>query len=135
VTVRGVVIWHPGRMGGEPTLGDTRVTVENLAGRVWAGDIPFDVATDFDLNVYDVQLACWWMVEHAPRHKFRLAWHKQCRKMWADWSVEWHNLAWSSTTDRALLPDPPTVMRCITCRSTNGVYSGEGAFWTCFKCC
>jgi uncharacterized protein (DUF433 family) len=68
MTLEGVVVWHPGRMGGEPTIGETRVTVENLAGRVWAGDDPAGVAADFELDRYDVQLACWWMVCHAPRH-------------------------------------------------------------------
>ena len=109
MTLEGVVVWHPGRMGGEPTIGETRITVENLAGRVWAGDDPAGVAEDFELDRYDVQLACWWMVCHAPRHVFRFKWHRTMRAEWAAWAKEWHTLAWRSVTDKALLPDPPGV--------------------------
>lgn len=50
----------PAVMGGAPCVAGTRVDLETLAGRVWAGERVDATAADLDVTRGDVLLACWW---------------------------------------------------------------------------
>lgn len=98
------VVHMPGRMGGEATIGDTRIDCHTIAGRVWAGDTVADLAEDFGLTRDQVRLACWWMVEHCLPLDVR--WVREAKNAWRAWAERWETLARNGDGDRAGDPTP-----------------------------
>jgi len=76
------IVWHPGRMGGQATIGESRLTASTLAGHVWAGDSVESVAEAFEVPVHAVELSCWWLALHEPVPE---AWMSYPR--WAWWQI------------------------------------------------
>lgn len=97
------VVHMPGRMGGDATIGDTRITCRDVAGMVWAGDTVADLAEDFGLTRDQVRLACWWLVEHAVQHD---DWEGMAWEAWEAWAEQWVTLARNGDGDRAGDPTP-----------------------------
>lgn len=97
------VVHMPGRMGGEATIGDTRITCRNVAGRVWAGETVADLADDFGITRDQVRLACWWLIEHAVEND---DWEWMARETWEAWAERWETLARNGDGDRAGDPTP-----------------------------
>ena len=80
------VVHMPGRMGGEATIGDSRIDCRAIAGMVWAGDTVDGLAQAYGLEPDEVRLACWWLVEHAvPRDD----WESQAWVYWYPWAKYW----------------------------------------------
>lgn len=103
------VVHMPGRMGGDATIGDTRITCRWIAGMVWAGDTVADLADVFALRADEVRLACWWLVEHAIPYD---EWEWMAQDAWRAWSERWVTLARNGDGDRAGDPTPdPKVGR------------------------
>lgn len=103
------IVWHPQRMSGQPTIGDTRLDVDCVAGRVAAGEPVKSVAEDYEITDEQVRLACWWLASY---DRGRERWKVEARKAWRDWAEKWHSHIWS--TMYAVDPhpgDPPKVER------------------------
>lgn len=100
------IVWHPGRVGGAPTVGHSRITAENLAGQVWAGDDIKQLAEDLELTTVQVELACWWLALHSDRTVYRQRWHQRARREWEAWATAWGMWAWTRD-GRHPHPGPP----------------------------
>lgn len=78
---------------GRPCIGGTRITTENIAGRVWGGDSVDDVALDFGMTREQVLVACW--------YEDYLMWGSD----WFDWAEAALPLMNAGRWDE--VPDPP----------------------------
>lgn len=104
-------VWiDPGRCGGDPCCGGTRVPVHLVAGMVWRDGV--DAATDcWDLTRTQVLHACWYAAvinvvtiykRKGPGYSTRRG---PWRARWGDWAEQAHDQLWhNDTTD---IPDPP----------------------------
>ena len=103
----GVIVWHPGRMSGDATIGHSRLTAVTLAGLVWAGDSIESIAEAYEVPTFSVELSCWWVALHHPNP---CAWERRAGRKWRKWAQEWSYWAWHDrNTDSALYPDPPAA--------------------------
>lgn len=83
--------WSPAHQFGHPTIAGTRLRPEDLAGRVWAGELVADVAADYDLDVQHVRLACWFIARwpYPADVGRRPRWQVAASRAWASWAEEW----------------------------------------------
>lgn len=99
------IVWHPGFVGGEATIGSSRLTASTPASCVWAGDTPADVADWYEIHTAQVELSCWWIALHDPHPR---GWKRQARKAWREWAEAWGLWAWSSNPNENFPhPGPP----------------------------
>lgn len=100
------IVWRPGRMGGEATIGQSRLTANTLAGFVWAGDSVEFTAESYEVPTFAVELSCWWVALHHPAPN---QWQRQARKAWRKWALVWGDWAWlrSAPDDKYPHPGPP----------------------------
>ncbi len=97
-------IWlSPARQGGDACITGTRLTCDTLAGRVWAGETPAEVAADFEVTRAQVLAACWFITAYKQIGERR--WLAQARKAWARWASDNFSAMW--TDDWAAVADPP----------------------------
>lgn len=94
------IVVYPGRMGGQPTVGDSRIPAELVAGVCWAHGMD-EAETQWEPYVDrdGVLLACWYMGRYGTR-----TWRKRMAS-WiedADYAL-WHgeDESWDNC------PDPP----------------------------
>jgi uncharacterized protein (DUF433 family) len=97
--------WHPGRRSGQATLGSSGLIADTLASLVWAGDDVGEIAADYEVPVFAVELSCWWVALHQPGRLY--AWQRQARRAWRLWAAEWGVWAWHSERDPATHPGRP----------------------------
>lgn len=71
-----VIVAHPGRMGGQPTIGHSRLTAELIASTYWRLGIDEVFAMWDYLDRADVLVACWYQTRFGTR-----TW----RRRWSDW--------------------------------------------------
>ena len=103
------IVWHPGRMGGQATIGESRLTASTLAGMVWIGDSVGGVAAAYDVPVYAVELSCWWLALHHPHPP---AWARRAARTWHKWAIAWGYSAWHrSPNDNYPHPGPPPARK------------------------
>lgn len=93
-----IIVLHPGRVGGAPTIGESRLPAKLVANVYWhhgADEVKamWDYLTDADILV-----CCWYVARHGTRSQ---------RKRWKDWLPIADRMLWSTET----IPDcdwPPT---------------------------
>lgn len=92
-----VIVVHPGRMGGEPTIGHSRLPAEMIARTYW--QLGFDeVLRMWDyLDKDDVLIACWFQARFGTRSQ---------RARWKDWLSGADMALWSG--DFSTVELPPT---------------------------
>ena len=76
----GRIVIMPGRVGGEPTLGDSRLPAETVARTYILYGLDGVLECWDYLTEIDVKLACWWVATESPRTKtgrFLKAWVKK----------------------------------------------------------
>lgn len=89
-------IWtHPGRQGGQPCIGGTRLPVATIARYVWRGSVDLAITAHPDLTRTQVLVACWHQARYGPP-----SW----RERWADWLGQHESAMWSDRFDQ--IPDP-----------------------------
>jgi uncharacterized protein (DUF433 family) len=104
-------VWiDPGRHGGDPCCGGTRVPVNLVVATVWRDGV--DTAIDcWDLTRGQVLNACWYaaVINMVDIYKHRGTGYRSrggpWRGRWGDWAEQVHGRLWSS--DVADVPDPP----------------------------
>ena len=109
---RPCVVWHPGRMGGQPTIGHLRLTVACVCSRLVAGDPVDATAYDFALTRADVLTCAWWAVTQANKtwwnvHLMRSS--RPVRDLWVQWADDHEMDLWHGLWDVIL--DPPLAGR------------------------
>lgn len=100
------IVLTPGRLGGQATVGESRIGAELVAGVYWQHGMA-EAETQWEpfVDYYGVLIACWYMARYGSR-----TW----RKRWAEWLspddlAGADNVLWRS--DRASwdsCPLPPT---------------------------
>lgn len=94
------IVWHPGRVGGEATVGQSGIIASTLAGLAWAGDSVESIAENYGVPVFAVELSCWWVSLHHPAP---CAWERRAGKAWRKWAIAWGDWAWDPTNDEKFL--------------------------------
>lgn len=81
----------PGRMGGAPCLGGTRIPTDQIAGLVW--DCGMEQVRRGWTYLTDEQIlvACWYEVTHGNRRYWR--------RHFADWPAEYREAEWRARPD------------------------------------
>lgn len=84
-----MIVVHPGRMSGKPTIGHSRLPASQIADTYWwhgADEVKlqFDYLTDADILV-----CCWFVANYGTRSQ---------RKRWREWRPVADRLLWSSET-------------------------------------
>ena len=78
-------VWiNPARMGGQPCIYGTRLSVEQVAGIVWEHGVD-EVTNGWDVTRHQVLVACWYAVAFAemyPHQARRGPW----RRRWGAWA-------------------------------------------------
>lgn len=98
------IVQMPGRMGGTPTLGHSRMPAEQVAFAVWDGDVAEYEGLDWDYSRRQVLIACWWFVRtYAESRRKKL---RAVADAWADWYDAAFPLLWAKGDE--LPPLPPT---------------------------
>lgn len=92
---RPFVSHDPAMRSGEATLNHTRLSIDAIAGYVWAGETVEAVMATYDITRADVMVACWWIGTFGP---------KRWRRRWGAWAEDVHDQLWHSKFD---VPDPP----------------------------
>lgn len=92
-----VIVIHPGRISGEPTIGHSRLAAALVAETYWNYG-PDQVKAMWDyLTDADILVCCWYVARYGSR-----TW----RKRWKDWLPDADQFLWSSVTLGAC-PFPP----------------------------
>ncbi len=96
----------PGMRSGQPCLNGSRLTVEAVAGMVWAENV--DTAMDeYDLDRRAVLVCCWFAGSYGlPGRRAGLAPGPLWRRRWGAWAQQAHHALWSGEGIDDL-PDPP----------------------------
>lgn len=92
------IVVHPGRMGGQPTIGHSRLTADLIASSYW--DLGYDETIylwDY-LDRDDVLVACWYQARFGPR---------KWRQRWKDWLDVADIALWSPGNHDGEIPLPP----------------------------
>lgn len=84
-----VIVVHPGRLGGTPTIGHSRLSAELIAGTYWdlgADEVKlmWDYVTDADILV-----CCWFVARFGTRRE---------RRRWSGWLPFANELLWKEDT-------------------------------------
>lgn len=94
------IVLHPSRRSGEPTVGDSRIPVDMVAGVHWQHGLA-EAETQWEPQVTrdGVLAACWYVARYGTR-----TW----RKRWAGWlevadEMLWHSGSWDTC------PAPPSL--------------------------
>lgn len=96
---RPVIVCHPGRMGGNPTIGHSRLPVDAVASTYWHYGFDEVLAMWDYLTEDDVMVCCWYQARHGTR-----TW----RQRWKEWLTDNEAALWGPNTyGKAELP--PTV--------------------------
>lgn len=98
---RPVVTVEPGVGFGRPTV--RGISVEVLAGMVWAGDSVDELAEQYEITRYEVLVACWFQARHGHfgRGRDDVAW----KAAWRPWLEAVEEPLWRGQYDQ--VPDPP----------------------------
>ena len=92
-------IWvHPGRLGGKPCIGGTRLSVDTVTRyvRYVVGGVEAARTAYPYLTRTQVLTACWYQASYGPM---------PYRRRWAAWAAEHGQAMWSGSFD--VVPDPP----------------------------
>jgi uncharacterized protein (DUF433 family) len=101
------IVWRPGRMSGQATIGESRLTASTLAGFVWAGDSVEETAEAYEVPPFAVELSCWWLTLHEPHIE---TWMFAPRRAWLKWALQWGDHAWCTRPNaNHTHPGPPPV--------------------------
>lgn len=92
-----VVVVHPGRAYGMPTINATRMTTENIAHYTYSEGIDA-TCSDYDLTRHAVLVACWFDWQYEDRRSVKAKWAKSVSRSLA---------GWDDAPAVADLPDPP----------------------------
>ena len=91
-----IVIWLP-RLSGDPTIGETRISVDQVSELYWLSDMGTVLQT-YDLTEIDVIVCCWWTATTRRRTKRAEA--------WAAWVEQAAYDMWHGRVD---IKHPPTL--------------------------
>lgn len=84
-----VIVLHPGRLGGTPTIGHSRLPAELVANTYWHhGAREVFLMWDY-LTEADILVACWFIAHHGTRTE---------RARWKEWLPHADQMLWSSET-------------------------------------
>lgn len=109
---RPFIATSPEMRGGQPTVNNTRLTVEAVAGLLWAGESVETVAAEYEITRHDVLVAAWHAGTYGlPGTRRRgLAATRRWRERWGRWASEAHDALWATQTGPGIdgIPDPPS---------------------------
>jgi uncharacterized protein (DUF433 family) len=97
----------PGVRFGAPAV--KGVSVEAIAGMLWAGESVDVVADEYGLTRAEVIVAAWYAGQYGlPGKRRRLAATPLWRRRWGKWAESVNGDLWrASTVDYDKIPDPP----------------------------
>ena len=84
-----VIVVHPGRMGGQPTVGHSRLTADLIASSYWQVGYDETIKCWPHLDRDDVLVACWFQARYGTR-----TW----RRRWKKWLDVADMALWSPST-------------------------------------
>lgn len=90
-------VWvSPGRKGGEPCVGGSRIPVETIAKYMHSLGLGETLTAYPHITRHAALTACWFAAVHGP---------KRWRKRWGEWVGEHADEMWAGDWDS--VPDPP----------------------------
>lgn len=102
---------RPSMRSGQPTLNNTRLTVDAVVGMLWAGESVDEVADEYGIDRHTVLVAAWYAGSHGlpgARRKGLAATH-WWRERWGVWADQAHDALWATKNrDVDAIPDPPS---------------------------
>lgn len=103
VRSESAIVIHPGRVSGEPTIGQSRLPAETVAGTYWLYGLEKTLSNWDHLSEEDVMVCCWFMARHGT---------SPWRRRWKDWLPDADRYLWSPRFAKTELALPPTKQSC-----------------------
>lgn len=85
------IVIHPGRVGGTPTIGESRIPAAMVAGTYWCHGADETKMMWPGLTDAEILVCCWFVAHHGTRTE---------KKRWREWRDHADIMLWSRETIR-----------------------------------